>query len=230
MEVSLRNRINGRLLQFASYWVKTTCKLNVSGMEHFDAVRAMGKPVLWTTWHGQSMTILPIHTKPEWRQRLAHKKVMVMIPEDWRGETLHAWLTYSGLTPRPMDLENRDMGTARQFAQLVRTIKQENYDNFIAPDGPAGPSFEVKPGAAFLAQKVGSPLLPIAAYARFSYEVNRWDAYMIPLPFSRIEIVVGEPLEISRQASPADVATTIQTALNKVTLQAKANYYAAAGH
>ena len=96
----------------------------------------------------------------------------------------------------------------------------------IHPDGPDGPAYKVKPGLPFIAQKTGSLILPLGCYCRFAYHVPRWDRYTLPLPFSTVQIQVGEPIRIPK--GKADLQSTcrnMETILNRLTLQAAANYY-----
>jgi lysophospholipid acyltransferase (LPLAT)-like uncharacterized protein len=119
------------------------------------------------------------------------------------------------------------MAAARQLAQLVRLVK-EGKNCYITPDGPDGPAYVVKPGVAYIARKTGAAVLPVGAYTRYGYHLNRWDQYMVPRPFSRISLVVGAPVE----APPADsrnnlavITGPLTVALHRVTAQAAANYY-----
>lgn len=222
MNISLRNKINGRGLQLFSDLGKKTARIHMRGLEHAENLRASGKPVLWTTWHGQTMMLAIM-----FQQKLKGLRLMLMIPDDWRGESLYFWTKRIGMHPRPMDLENKGLDTARKIARLVKNIRKDKYDNFLAPDGPAGPSHQVKPGIIYMAQKLGAPILPIGAYARHKYSLPRWDAYALPLPFSRIDIIVGEPLELPKAEPREKLKEKITNALHRVTMQAKASYYEA---
>ncbi|MCB0035540.1 MAG: hypothetical protein KDE51_16020 [Anaerolineales bacterium] len=224
MKVSLSNRINGRVLAIVCKLVSATARFNIIGLENMEAIRDSGKPVLWTSWHGQSMLmacfaqILKLNPNP-----------MVMIPDDWRGESLYHFLNLVNLDPHPMNLEDKGFDTARKFAALVRTLKKEKGYNCLFPDGPAGRSYEPKPGIIYLAQKTGAPLLPVSAYVRQAYEIKRWDAYVIPYPFSHIEVVVGKPLYLPQDVDRDSLKERVINAIHQVTMEAKANYYAAQG-
>ena len=71
----------------------------------------------------------------------------------------------------------------------------------FTPDGPRGPSHVVQPGAIFLAQKSGSPIVPagISAYPR-KLSSRSWDRYLIPRPFSRAVWIYGDPIYIPADA------------------------------
>jgi hypothetical protein len=52
-----------------------------------------------------------------------------------------------------------------------------------------------------LAQLTQSPMLPIAYMASRYWELKTWDKFIIPKPFSRIVIVVGEAHSIDKKLS-----------------------------
>ena len=224
MEISKRNQFIGNALFYLGSLLTRTTKINVVGFEHFENARAEQLPVIASAWHGYTMFMFILL-----RQRLKQERFRVMIPDDWRGETLYQWLRKADQVPVPMDLQNKGMDTARRFAKLVRTIKNERSNTIINPDGPAGPSHLPKPGIFFLAAKVGAPILPVGAYTRHKYVVNRWDAYEVPLPFSRLSYVVGEPILVPRRYDVPEMKARLVAALHEATMQAKANYYAGKG-
>jgi lysophospholipid acyltransferase (LPLAT)-like uncharacterized protein len=220
MNISWRNKLNGWGLRSISRLAYRTGRVSVTGWDRVEKVRAAGLPVLWGAWHGQSMMLIPF-----FHEYLSNYKLQIMMPDDWRGESLYYWTKSVGFYPYPMNLENKGMETARKFADLVKLIKTGEFDNYISPDGPHGPSHVVKPGLVYLAEKVGAPIVPIGAYSRSMYEVKRWDAYGLPLPFAHIEVVIGEPIPVPRKADRTAVTEQVTNALHRVIIEAKDRYY-----
>ena len=72
-------------------------------------------------------------------------------------------------------------------------IVKEGISPGITPDGPRGPRFEFKPGAIFTAQIAGKPVVPIAYAAKPMWMLRTWDKFIVPSPFARIVIAIGEP-------------------------------------
>ena len=70
----------------------------------------------------------------------------------------------------------------------------------MTPDGPRGPAHVFGEGSLFIAQKSGRPLIPVGISAYPRKLLPTWDSYLIPAPFARAAIVVGEPVEV-----PADL-------------------------
>jgi len=64
------------------------------------------------------------------------------------------------------------------------------------PDGPLGPPFEVKTGTVIMARIGGAPMVPIVCAASSAWTMNTWDHFMIPKPFARVVVAVGEPIEV----------------------------------
>lgn len=92
---------------------------------------------------------------------------------------------------------------ARALRDYYETIVRQQVSPAITPDGPRGPLHEFKPGAIMLAQITGKPILPIAVAASRCYRFRTWDAFELPLPFSRIAIVYGEPVKVPRAIDAA---------------------------
>ncbi len=87
---------------------------------------------------------------------------------------------------------------ARALRDYYETIVKQQISPAITPDGPRGPLHEFKPGAIMLSQITGKPILPIAVACSFKFTFRTWDAFELPLPFSRVAIVYGEPVKVSR--------------------------------
>ena len=69
-------------------------------------------------------------------------------------------------------------------------------DVVITPDGPRGPAYELGPGIVFLAQKTGAQILPLNLEYSSCWRVKSWDRFIIPRPFSKVRIIVGQPEQI----------------------------------
>lgn len=65
-----------------------------------------------------------------------------------------------------------------------------------APDGPLGPRFEFKAGTILIAHIGRAPLVPIACAADRAWYFRSWDRFMVPKPFARIALAIGDPVEV----------------------------------
>jgi lysophospholipid acyltransferase (LPLAT)-like uncharacterized protein len=70
----------------------------------------------------------------------------------------------------------------------------------MAVDGPKGPIYRTKEGIIRLSQKSGRPIFPFRAWPeRFILFRKAWNQARLPLPFSRIHIMVGPAAMYSRE-------------------------------
>ncbi len=76
---------------------------------------------------------------------------------------------------------------------------QQGVSPAITVDGPYGPVYEFKPGAVWLAQVSGRPILPLAFHASRAWHTRGWDEFVVPWPFARITIAVGEPRYVPKR-------------------------------
>jgi lysophospholipid acyltransferase (LPLAT)-like uncharacterized protein len=58
-----------------------------------------------------------------------------------------------------------------------------------------------------MARVAGVPIVPIACAADRAWYLRRWDNFMIPKPFARVVIAVGEPYQISRDVRLDELET-----------------------
>lgn len=86
----------------------------------------------------------------------------------------------------------------------LTTHAQMGYDLALTPDGPRGPRYVVQPGVIALAQVTGLPIIPVTCNTRAKICLKSWDRFQIPLPFSRCELILNEPIWVRREADSAE--------------------------
>ena len=95
-------------------------------------------------------------------------------------------------------LAGRDKGGAVAFRQMVRVAKKGHHQLMITPDGPQGPPERVKMGIISLASITGYQICPVAFAASRFFTTPTWDRTIFPLPFGKISVCCGEPLDVPR--------------------------------
>jgi lysophospholipid acyltransferase (LPLAT)-like uncharacterized protein len=140
--------------------------------------------LIWLFWHNR-LLILP-HV---WSRVKSRPKGAALTSASKDGEILSAFLRRYGLRPV------RGSSSRRGVAALIELIRltEDGYDVAITPDGPRGPRYKVSPGAITLAQKTGAKIMPIDVCYSSYWQLKSWDAFMIPKPFSRVEITLRKP-------------------------------------
>jgi lysophospholipid acyltransferase (LPLAT)-like uncharacterized protein len=69
------------------------------------------------------------------------------------------------------------------------------------------------------------PILPLAFSADRYWAIKSWDRLIVPKPFARVRLAVGEPLEIPRELSESDLEAhkqRLEEALNQLVQQVEA--------
>jgi lysophospholipid acyltransferase (LPLAT)-like uncharacterized protein len=87
----------------------------------------------------------------------------------------------------------------------------------ITADGPRGPVFIAKPGAAQLAQQVGAWVGCFYALPTRAWQLRSWDRFLIPKPFSRV--ILTWPAHIPAEKVTAE---TVQRTLDRAVAMADA--------
>jgi lysophospholipid acyltransferase (LPLAT)-like uncharacterized protein len=72
-----------------------------------------------------------------------------------------------------------------EVRHLLRALENGNSAG-MALDGPKGPALAAKPGAKWLAEKAGIPLINVCVKYSKAFRLKSWDRTFIPLPFSKI--------------------------------------------
>jgi lysophospholipid acyltransferase (LPLAT)-like uncharacterized protein len=119
-------------------------------------------------------------------------------------------------------------GSANQTGALVlrdmHQVMKRGLSIVTTADGPSGPKYEFKTGAVLMARIVSAPLVPLACAANRAWYLRRWDNFMIPKPFARIVLAVGEPLSVPSNTSLEridDYRLRMQDAVNDLMEQSK---------
>jgi lysophospholipid acyltransferase (LPLAT)-like uncharacterized protein len=87
----------------------------------------------------------------------------------------------------------------------LSNVLSSGHDVLITPDGPRGPAYELGPGIIFLAQKTGAPIVPINMEYSSCWRVKSWDRFIIPRPFARVRVIIGQPHRIRSTSTPEEL-------------------------
>jgi lysophospholipid acyltransferase (LPLAT)-like uncharacterized protein len=88
----------------------------------------------------------------------------------------------------------------------------------ITPDGPRGPRRRAQPGLVGVARLSGRPVVAIGVGVQRCWRLPSWDRFAIPKPFSRVQVVYSEPIEVPREGGrDEDWLARIQDEMDRVT-------------
>jgi lysophospholipid acyltransferase (LPLAT)-like uncharacterized protein len=163
----------------------------VLGEEHANAALRAGRPIIPCYWHQrQFLCVRYVIGLQD-----SGVKVGFLVSPSKDGElaarVVRAWGAHAirGSSTRT---------GAQAIRDLYQGIVRDGISPVITPDGPSGPTCKFKSGTVMLAQLSGAPMLPISYVAKDTWRLRSWDRFMIPRPFTRIAIAVGEPRYVER--------------------------------
>ena len=132
-------------------------------------------------WHGE------LFMSPQ-AYRYIHKKHLAsaIVSQHFDGEIVARTLNWFGI--KPLRGSSRK-GAQRVLLQAFRSIKKGE-EVLITPDGPKGPRHTIDNGAIGLALKSKLPILVINFTAQRFWQLSSWDKFVIPKPFSTVEIYI----------------------------------------
>jgi lysophospholipid acyltransferase (LPLAT)-like uncharacterized protein len=215
--MTLRVWLGSRGLYLFSQVVRRTARYEVTNRDTLDELENTGRPIIFTSWHGTTMMIAGYLIGRLGRRT---SNMLLIVPDDWRGETLGEWARLFGAQSFAVGMEDTSLNGARHLLQMARRLRR-GMVALINPDGPDGPPGVPKPGISFLAGRSGAAVLPLGLTTSTRYQLSRWDRYSVPYPFSRITMVVGEPLTIGRREPTESAGGRIAAAINKAMAEAE---------
>lgn len=86
-------------------------------------------------------------------------------------------------------------------------------------DGPKGPIYVAKPGPVLLARNTEVPIMPFYIAAENAWVLKSWDRFVIPKPFSRVQVRVGRFVQVASEISSEQsqqLHSEMQSALDRV--------------
>ena len=82
-------------------------------------------------------------------------------------------------------------------------------------DGPTGPFGKAKAGAVKIAQEAGVKMVPVVMVPERTWLVPSWDRFMLPKPFSKVEIRLLEPVEPPARDADPEAFEAVRKALEE---------------
>ena len=155
-------------------------------------------PAIYCLWHNRLILCMEAYRQ----QRGTHSMgqgMAALISASKDGAFLAAILERFGIEP----VRGSSSRRGPQALLELTSWAERGYDLAITPDGPRGPRYIVQQGAMSLAQLTGRPIFPFGFHAHWKIQLKSWDAFQIPLPFSRCDLCAGAPVRVPREATDA---------------------------
>jgi len=186
-----------------------TSRVRIHRPENEARARAGGRPVIFSIWHGE--LLLPIHTR-----RNRSLSVITSLSAD--GELVTRFVRRFGY----YCVRGSSSREGRRALTEMRRRVEDGFDAVITPDGPRGPRHSVHGGIVSLARMTGARIVPVGAAASRRKELGSWDRFVVPLPFARIVLSVGEPIFVDRHADTDATRERIREEMDRAGAEARA--------
>lgn len=179
-----------------------TCRIETKGFETFKEI-ADNHSALWVLWHNRSLipTLIASNYFPA-------QNFKVLVSQGRDGNISHQVLSHFSNISTIRTFSGHRRGAA--LHKIIHCLENEKCVVVLNPDGPRGPKYSFKPGAAFAAIKTGVCVFPFTLEADRYWEIPlTWDGMRLPKPFAKITAILGEPLQF-------DSSTTLEEASNRI--------------
>ncbi len=155
---------------------------------------------MFAIWHGQ---IIPLS------YAFRNRGVKILVSQSRDGEFITRAIGKLGFgTIRG----SSSRGGAKALLKIIEEL-DDDARIAITPDGPKGPGYVVKEGIAMAAIKSGAPVVPVIVDAKNAIRLKSWDSFTIPLPFSKVDIFVKEPMTFASDTDIDEAVSKIQRAM-----------------
>lgn len=170
-----------------------TCREQVQGLEHYQALLSSGKPFIACFWHYSILYVI---------QRIEGRDWAAMVSASKDAEYLSRTLNLLG---HQTIRGSRNRGGLIALKEMLVAVKRQGRKAAIVGDGSQGPPLVLQPGVLLLASKTGAPILPLAWGTDRFWSFRSWDQTVLPKPFARIAMCFEEPLTVPPSLSAEEM-------------------------
>ena len=189
-----------RLIWWMVKSLVSTYRFHYEGLEHLklaESLHPKGAHLL-ALWHEDALIIL---------SGMAGRPYLAMASRSKDGDYAAFIAEKFGFTlvRGSSRKRNRDKGGKEAMLEYIQQMSL-GMSGGITVDGPKGPRHECKPGIVVIAKETGAAIVPIVARPHRFWELNSWDRFKIPKPFSKILIQYLPPVIVPHEATTEEVS------------------------
>ncbi len=191
--------------------VNTTQRLHVTGQDGLGILTGEERSCVAMVWHNRILLGAVAGVG-------RHLSVMVSRSRDgaYMANTIErlGYSTVRGSTSQ---------GQLQSVRELVGLLK-EGRQIVMTPDGPRGPCYHLQRGPIEVARLSGAPIVPVGFTPSRVKRIGSWDRLIVPLPFTEVAAVVGDPITIPADATKQEreaLRAQVERTLCEVTRQSE---------
>lgn len=173
-------------------------------------------PVIYALWHGRMYCLF---------KAVPLEQVAILVSPSNDGEFITRIAQRIGFKYFVRGSHKR--GGTQAILGLKRELQENRHSVCFTVDGPRGPRYQVKPGIVRLAGQTGAAIIPLGSATHWLLKKfdRSWDHFHAPLPFTKMQLVYGEPIQVPPEPSDEEVAHAVQrleAELMRINLEADA--------
>jgi len=163
---------------------------------------------IYTFWHSHLFYLF-------YHYRFLNKFTLLISPSQDGALLATLVKLYGYPVVRASSYKNTIPGT-RELAHLLK----KDAKVIIIADGSRGPRHRAQVGSVQLARMTGVPVYTLSYDAHPKHELNSWDRFILPLPFSKVTLNFGVPITVAPKADKDIIRQKqeeLTDALNQIT-------------
>ena len=167
--------------------------------------------IVGITWHNRLLFICMAFS-PE-----AMKRTSAVISASRDGQYLSDFMKFFNVEALRGSSSRKG---ANAMLGAIREI-EKGRNVVFTPDGPRGQKYVIKNGPVIVASKTGAALVPIVLNSSRCWSLKSWDNFQIPKPFSKLTMIVGDPIYVPADADESTIEEyrkKAENALLKITV------------
>jgi lysophospholipid acyltransferase (LPLAT)-like uncharacterized protein len=141
---------------------------------------------IYAMWH--EYLLLPVYC-------YARPDISVLISKHADGQLVVSICRHLGV---PVVRGSTTRGGVEALRRMLRAGRAGHLA--MTPDGPRGPRRRVQPGLAYLAARLGMPIVPVGFGLQRPWRMASWDSFALPRPGSRATCVTTDPISVPANA------------------------------
>ncbi len=194
VQYPFRKRLVIRAIAASSYLlislIGRTLRFDVEGWDNFEQIERDGKVPIYCFWHNRIFAGTYF---------FRDRGIVVMTSQSEDGEYIARFIQKFGYGAIRGSATRGGVGALVEMIRMMRS----GLPMAFSVDGPRGPIYEAKMGPVLLAKKTGNPMMPFILECQKFWSLGSWDRLQIPRPFSKIKVIIAEPIYVPEGADDA---------------------------
>ncbi|MCF8411778.1 MAG: lysophospholipid acyltransferase family protein [Melioribacteraceae bacterium] len=180
-----------------------TLRIKIENSEVVSKLESENQNFVVAFWHGQMIVPWYLHRDKKFSALISTSKdgeILARVLKKWKYNVERGSSSKKG----------------KEALNILVESAKKGYSIAITPDGPKGPSQEMKAGAVIAAKKSNVPLLLLACAYKNKKILKSWDRFNIPMLFSKCVAIYSEPILINPNLNYDDTNKLINNCQEKL--------------